>query len=135
MHMVFYVCHGRVQVDISGVQFSAGKGCVFQIPRGEFPIVSYDLQQLIYIFSPGNYYSFANTHHKEARLFFTQGCVPDESESENENDTQAEIDNDNDMSAVSHDASPESEVEPEAVPAPVKKAKGRPKGKQKKAGK
>jgi centromere protein C len=34
MHMVFYVCHGRVQVDISGVQFSAGKGCVFQVPRG-----------------------------------------------------------------------------------------------------
>jgi centromere protein C len=34
MHMVFYVCHGRVQVDISGIQFSAGKGCVFQVPRG-----------------------------------------------------------------------------------------------------
>ncbi|KAL2001591.1 hypothetical protein VTN02DRAFT_1546 [Thermoascus thermophilus] len=57
MHMVFYVCHGRVQVDISGVQFSAGKGCVFQVPRG-------------------NYYSFANTYDKDARLFFTQGCVP-----------------------------------------------------------
>lgn len=36
MHMVFYVCQGRVQIDISGVQFSAGKGCVFQVPRGEF---------------------------------------------------------------------------------------------------
>lgn len=35
MHMVFYVCHGRVEVDISGVQFSAGKGCVFQVPRGK----------------------------------------------------------------------------------------------------
>ncbi|KAI9041534.1 Cupin domain protein [Aspergillus affinis] len=57
MHMVFYVCNGRVQIDISGVQFSAGKGCVFQVPRG-------------------NYYSFANTHGKDARLFFTQGCVP-----------------------------------------------------------
>jgi hypothetical protein len=33
--MVFYVCHGRVDVDISGVQFSAGKGSVFQVPRGE----------------------------------------------------------------------------------------------------
>lgn len=85
----------------------------------------------------GNYYSFANTHHKEARLFFTQGCVPDESESENENDTQGEIDNDNDMSAVSQNASPETEVEPETTPAPApaKKAKGRPKGKQKKDGK
>lgn len=41
--MVFYVCHGRVQVDISGVQFSAGKGCVFQVPRGEF---HFDLGQL-----------------------------------------------------------------------------------------
>lgn len=35
MHMVFYVCHGRVQIDISGVKFGAGKGCVFQVPRGE----------------------------------------------------------------------------------------------------
>lgn len=35
MHMVFYICQGRVQVDISGVRFSAGKGCVFQVPRGE----------------------------------------------------------------------------------------------------
>lgn len=34
MHMLFYVCRGRIQVDVSGVQFSAGKGCVFQVPRG-----------------------------------------------------------------------------------------------------
>ncbi|KAK4860648.1 hypothetical protein LT330_004379 [Penicillium expansum] len=108
MHMVFYVCHGRVQVDISGVQFSAGKGCVFQVPRG-------------------NYYSFANTHQKEARLFFTQGCVPDENE--NEDDTPQ----------MSQDAGPESEFEADTptapVPMPAKKAKGRPKGKQKKTGK
>ncbi|KXG49462.1 uncharacterized protein PGRI_063190 [Penicillium griseofulvum] len=108
MHMVFYVCHGRVQVDISGVQFSAGKGCVFQVPRG-------------------NYYSFANTHQKEARLFFTQGCVPDEDE--NEDDTPQ----------MSQDAGPESEFEADTPTAPVhvpaKKAKGRPKGKQKKTGK
>ncbi|KAK5798514.1 hypothetical protein VI817_004804 [Penicillium citrinum] len=58
MHMVFYVCHGRVLVDVSGVGFSAGKGCVFQVPRG-------------------NMYSFANPYDKEARLFFTQGCVPE----------------------------------------------------------
>ncbi|OQD60033.1 hypothetical protein PENPOL_c030G08657 [Penicillium polonicum] len=108
MHMVFYVCHGRVQVDISGVQFSAGKGCVFQVPRG-------------------NYYSFANTHQKEARLFFTQGCVPDENE------------NSDDAPQMSHDAGPESEFEADTPTAPVhvpaKKAKGRPKGKQKKTGK
>ncbi|KAJ5959048.1 uncharacterized protein N7479_006198 [Penicillium vulpinum] len=110
MHMVFYVCHGRVQVDISGVQFSAGKGCVFQVPRG-------------------NYYSFANTHRKEARLFFTQGCVPDENENENEEDTPQ----------MSQDAGPESEFEADTptvpVHVPAKKAKGRPKGKQKKIGK
>lgn len=43
MHMIFFVCKGRVQVDVSGVQFSAGKGCVFQVPRGivdVFPIPS-----------------------------------------------------------------------------------------------
>ncbi|KAJ5576316.1 hypothetical protein N7535_003242 [Penicillium sp. DV-2018c] len=97
MHMVFYVCHGRVQVDISGVQFSAGKGCVFQVPRG-------------------NYYSFANTHRKEARLFFTQGCVPDENE------------NGNDTPQMSQDAGPESEYEAAPAPAPAKKAKARPKG-------
>lgn len=43
--MVFYVCHGRVQVDISGVQFSAGKGCVFQVPRGK--IVSSGCARLV----------------------------------------------------------------------------------------
>jgi centromere protein C len=43
MHMVFYVCYGRVQVDICGVQFSAGKGSVFQIPRGEFTQRSHQL--------------------------------------------------------------------------------------------
>ncbi|KAJ6127460.1 hypothetical protein N7523_003072 [Penicillium sp. IBT 18751x] len=96
MHMVFYVCHGRVQVDISGVQFSAGKGCVFQVPRG-------------------NYYSFMNQHSREARLFFTQGCVPGEDET----------------SASKHDVQ-ESEFEPEsATPAPPAKTRGRPKGKQK----
>lgn len=26
--------------------------------------------------NPGNYYSFANTYSRDARLFFTQGCVP-----------------------------------------------------------
>ncbi|KAJ5794462.1 hypothetical protein N7457_001061 [Penicillium paradoxum] len=109
MHMVFYVCHGRVQVDISGVQFSAGKGCVFQVPRG-------------------NYYSFANTHQKEARLFFTQGCVPGGNE------------NEDDAPQMSQDVGPESEFEadtaPEpSAPVPARKAKGRPKGKQKKTGK
>ncbi|KAJ5775945.1 uncharacterized protein N7511_000956 [Penicillium nucicola] len=102
MHMVFYVCHGRVQVDISGIQFSAGKGCVFQVPRG-------------------NYYSFANIHSKEVRLFFTQGQLPEE----DENDTQP----------TTPEGGTESENETEtasAAPVAVKKTKGRPKGKGKK---
>ncbi|KAJ5584115.1 uncharacterized protein N7459_003915 [Penicillium hispanicum] len=99
MHMVFYVCHGRVQVGISDVQFTAGKGSVFQVPRG-------------------NYYSFANPYGKEARLFFTQGCVPGEGEelppSESKNAVQ------------------ESEFEPDSgTSAPrAAKSRGRPKGKQ-----
>ncbi|KAJ5643101.1 uncharacterized protein N7484_005608 [Penicillium longicatenatum] len=108
MHMVFYVCHGRVQVDISGVQFSAGKGCVFQVPRG-------------------NYYSFQNAHSKEARLFFTQGCVPGEDEiaaSRSRNAVQE--------SEFEGEGTGEGEAEPENDPTPViKKARGRPKGKQK----
>ncbi|KAJ6001793.1 hypothetical protein N7522_007020 [Penicillium canescens] len=149
MHMVFYVCHGRVQVDISGIQFSAGKGCVFQVPRG-------------------NYYSFANIHSKEVRLFFTQGQLPEEEE---ENDTQAttpeagtESENEaetasaapasasvkkgrgrprgrkNDRQPPTPEAGTENENEAEtasAAPAspPVKKGKGRPRGKQKKTSK
>ncbi|KAH8704273.1 kinetochore CENP-C fungal-like protein [Talaromyces proteolyticus] len=66
MHMVFYVCQGRVQVDVNGIQFTAGKGCVFQVPRG-------------------NHYSFANIYHKDARLFFTQAFLPTEEENTTEN--------------------------------------------------
>ncbi|KAJ5364645.1 uncharacterized protein N7496_010358 [Penicillium cataractarum] len=97
MHMVFYVCYGRVQVDICGVQFSAGKGSVFQIPRG-------------------NYYSFQNSHDKNARLFFTQCCLPEGSEMpvQSETATQSEF---------------EAESGTSEPPAP--KARGRPKGKQK----
>ncbi|KAJ6032436.1 hypothetical protein N7540_003168 [Penicillium herquei] len=103
MHMVFYVCHGRVQVDISGVQFSAGKGCVFQVPRG-------------------NYYSFQNAHKKEARLFFTQGCVPGEAE---EVSTKPKPD------VQDSEFEGEGEAESEASTSKASKARGRPKGKQK----
>ncbi|WEW61835.1 mitotic fidelity of chromosome transmission- protein [Emydomyces testavorans] len=57
MHMVFFVYRGRIRVDVSGLEFSAGKGCVFQVPRG-------------------NNYSFANEYDKSAAIFFTQGCIP-----------------------------------------------------------
>ncbi|EFE40008.1 Cupin domain protein [Trichophyton verrucosum HKI 0517] len=60
MHMVFFVYYGRIRVDIAGLQFSAGKGCVFQVPRGEL------------IFKP----VFANEYKKPAAIFFTQGCIP-----------------------------------------------------------
>ncbi|OJD20004.1 hypothetical protein AJ78_00019 [Emergomyces pasteurianus Ep9510] len=65
MHMVFFVYHGRIRVDVSGLQFSAGKGCVFQVPRG-------------------NNYSFANDYDKPAAIFFTQGCVPLNKEGESD---------------------------------------------------
>ncbi|KAL3485797.1 kinetochore CENP-C fungal-like protein [Aspergillus germanicus] len=100
MHMVFYVVYGRVLVDISGVQFSAGKGCVFQVPRG-------------------NYYSFANTYSKDARLFFTQGCVPTEGD-----ETPG--------SASKADALDGESNTPPARPKATS-GKGRPKGKQKAA--
>ncbi|KAJ5885638.1 hypothetical protein N7504_011474 [Penicillium tannophilum] len=110
MHMVFYVCHGRVQVDISGVQFSAGKGCVFQVPRG-------------------NYYSFQNAHSKEARLFFTQGCVPGEDEIALSKSRNAVQESEFEAEA---EGEGEGEAETEHDPTPVtKKARGRPKGKQK----
>lgn len=47
MHMVFYVCHGRVQVDISGCRFSVGKGCVFQVPRGMVSLYPFYLGLLL----------------------------------------------------------------------------------------
>ncbi|KAJ9215010.1 hypothetical protein DTO166G4_3408 [Paecilomyces variotii] len=100
MHMVFYVCHGRVQVDISGVQFSAGKGCVFQVPRG-------------------NYYSFANAYEKDARLFFTQGCIPTEGEA---------------AAAAAESSKPATEEESTAEASTgraTNSTKGRPRGKQK----
>lgn len=63
---------------------------------------------------PGNYYSFANTSKMDARLFFTQGCVPTENDS----------------------TPPESvsrSIEGEQTPKPGRPAgaRGRPKGKQK----
>jgi centromere protein C len=119
MHMVFYVCYGRVQVDICGVQFSAGKGSVFQIPRGKLtptiPITIHLLTLFISLLA-GNYYSFQNSHDKNARLFFTQCCLPEGSEVpvQNENATQSEF---------------EAESGPSEPPAA--KPRGRPKGKQK----
>ncbi|MCJ1479676.1 hypothetical protein MMC13_008362 [Lambiella insularis] len=54
-HMVFWVFSGRVRVDVSGTDFSIGRGGMWQVPRG-------------------NFYSIANQHQKPARVFFAQGC-------------------------------------------------------------
>lgn len=83
--MVFFVCHGRVQVDISDVRFSAGKGCIFQVPRGEWHQIAPSTTVAVEankstLGLTGSHYSFANPYDKDARLFFTQGCIPDESE-------------------------------------------------------
>jgi centromere protein C len=116
MHMVFYVVYGRVLVDISGVQFSAGKGCVFQVPRGTSTraLDPFEANHL-----SGNYYSFANTYSKDARLFFTQGCVPTEGD-----ETPG--------SASKADALDGESNTPPARPKATS-GKGRPKGKQKAA--
>lgn len=141
--MVFYVCHGRVQVSISDVQFSAGKGSVFQVPRGKLSIFRTVIHFSLTSYFIGNYYSFANPFGKEARLFFTQGCVPSEG--------------DESPPSGAKNAGPESEAETESGPSAPKtkkdtakakdtakgketakakdtsKARGRPKGKQKTA--
>lgn len=120
--MLFYVCKGRVQVDVSGIQFSAGKGCVFQVPRGIYPTPCpyklFSLERKIsnYILNVGNYYSFANAYDKVAQLFFTQGCVP----TENENSTSG---------SASKPAATEDKSATDSKPNAV--GKGRPKGKQK----
>lgn len=67
----------------------------------------------------GNYYSFANTQNKDARLFFTQGCVPVE------NDDSAP------GSATKPGAMDGDSSTPTGRPTGVK---GRPKGKQKAGG-
>ncbi|MCJ1288102.1 hypothetical protein MMC26_007457 [Xylographa opegraphella] len=54
-HMVFWVFHGRVRVEVAGTVFSIGRGGMWQVPRG-------------------NFYSIANQYQKPARVFFAQGC-------------------------------------------------------------
>ena len=54
--------------------------CVSSSTRYVDIINSGIIQFLITWERAGNYYSFANAHKKDARLFFTQGCVPTENE-------------------------------------------------------
>ena len=85
------------------------------LKTGDFHHVS----MMILIEIPGNYYSFANTQNKDARLFFTQGCVPT---------------NDDDSvpgSATKPGAMDGDSSTPTGRPTSVK---GRPRGKQKAGG-
>jgi hypothetical protein len=65
----------------------------------------------------GNYYSFQNSHDKDARLFFTQCCLPEGSE----------------VPVPTTENAVQSEFEAESGPSepPAAKPRGRPKGKQK----
>jgi centromere protein C len=38
-HMVFWVFTGRVRVDVAGIQFSVGRGGMWQVPRGMIFII------------------------------------------------------------------------------------------------
>ncbi|KAI5292642.1 hypothetical protein KEM55_007650, partial [Ascosphaera atra] len=99
MHMVFYMVHGRVTVEVAGLQFSAGKGTVFQVPRG-------------------NNYSFTNNSNKPAKLFFTQGCVQTGGEEAQGNTFIS-------STAPSSDAAAESGARKTQKKAPAKKGRSR----------
>lgn len=128
--MVFYVCNGRVQVDVSGVQFSAGKGCVFQVPRGEWhsriPARKPYPCNITNNGLTGNVYSFANPYEKDVRLFFTQGCVPDEDSEEDSGTTSQAVEQGNSDGETEAEAGP-SKSKPKAKPAAARGRKGKQK--------
>ena len=91
--MVFFVFTGRVTVDVSGTQFSIGKGGMWQVPRGKlflfyialFPGCSL-VKQGIDKKRIGNFYAIANpADNPPARIFFAQGCDVSELEQIPEN--------------------------------------------------
>ncbi|KAL9620120.1 MAG: hypothetical protein Q9160_005326 [Pyrenula sp. 1 TL-2023] len=57
MHMCFFVLQGRVTATVAGNVFSVGKGGMWQVPRG-------------------NQYAIDNELGKDAKIFFSQGCIP-----------------------------------------------------------
>lgn len=75
----------------------------------------------------GNYYSFQNAHRKEARLFFTQGCVPNENEESPASQSKPAVQE----SEFEADGEVENGTKSGPTAATAKKARGRPKGKPK----
>ncbi|KAF2205403.1 hypothetical protein GQ43DRAFT_437029 [Delitschia confertaspora ATCC 74209] len=59
MHMVFFVASGVVEVTVHENSFSIHKGGVWQVPRG-------------------NFYSIRNQGESVSRIFFAQGCEPED---------------------------------------------------------
>lgn len=114
-------------MDINGVQFTAGKGCIFQVPRGNFPLTWNDIERIL--IDTGNHYSFANITPKEARLFFTQAFMPNGGDNDNDNEPASSS---KPAAAVEPEPEPEAEVEdqePESSKAPAK-GKGRGRGRK-----
>ena len=42
-HMVFWVFRGRVRVEVAGTEFSIGRGGMWQVPRGQFSTISFNM--------------------------------------------------------------------------------------------
>ena len=93
--------------------------CVSSSKRYFFQIESQSTEDSNHLHA-GNYYSFANAHEKDARLFFTQGCVP----------TENEI-----MTAGSSPTRTDAPEQEEVAVRAKGVEKGRARGKQKKAAK
>ena len=94
-----------------------------------FPVVSIRQSQPIPLILHrlpiiGNYYSFANTYNKDARLFFTQGCVPSTAEGDDAPGSASKTD-----ALDGESNTPPARSRPQKATA----GKGRPKGKQKPA--
>jgi len=71
MQMVFFVFSGRVKVYVNENEFRIGKGGMWQVPRGMFPVQGCCSAILIIA---GNFYSIENDYDQPARIFFAQGC-------------------------------------------------------------
>lgn len=78
MHMCFFVLQGRVTATVAGNVFSVGKGGMWQVPRGESLVfLSTKLESLAdCVPYAGNPYAIDNELGKDAKIFFSQGCIP-----------------------------------------------------------
>jgi hypothetical protein len=74
----------------------------------------------------GNVYSFANPYEKDVRLFFTQGCVPDEDSEEDSGTTSQAVEQGNSDGETEAEAGA-SKPKPKAKPAAARGRKGKQK--------